>query len=119
MRRFLAAQQQATHFLNDDEIETAYPTYALQALNFGVADSSAAGEFPKFTAHRARDVPTQVIVKFSGTGESPQERRWADLLVCEHLAIKTINDTLKLAAANSRIYQFAGRTFYEVDRFDR
>jgi hypothetical protein len=43
----------------------------------------------------------------------------ADLLVCEHLALTTIADTLQLKAAQSRIYQFAGRTFYEVDRFDR
>ncbi|MBC3872865.1 HipA domain-containing protein [Undibacterium flavidum] len=119
LRRFLNTQQQAAHFLNDDEIAAAYPTYALQALNFGIADSSAAGEFPKFTARRARDVPTHVIVKFSGEDDTPQEHRWADLLICEHLALTTINDTLKLKAANSRIYQFAGRTFYEVDRFDR
>lgn len=119
LRRFLNAQQQVAHFLSDDEIATAYPTYALQALNFGVADSSAAGEFPKFTARRARDVPTHVIVKFSGADDTPQERRWADLLICEHLALTTIADTLKLQAANSRIFQFAGRTFYEIDRFDR
>lgn len=119
LRRFLNAQQQVAHFLSDDEIATAYPTYALQALNFGVADSSAAGEFPKFTARRARDVRTHAIVKFSGADDTPQERRWADLLICEHLALTTIADTLKLQAANSRIYQFAGRTFYEIDRFDR
>lgn len=119
LRRFLNAQQQAAHFLKDDEIEAAYPTYALQALNFGVADSSAAGEFPKFTARRWRNAPSHVIVKFSGADDTPQERRWADLLICEHLALSTIADTLQVDAASSRIYQFAGRTFYEVDRFDR
>jgi len=45
---------------------------------------------------------------------SPQEQRWSDLLVCEHLALATIADTLKLSAAQSRIYQMHGRTFYEV-----
>jgi hypothetical protein len=35
------------------------------------------------------------------------------------LALTTIADTLQLKAAQSRIYQFAGQTFYEVDRFDR
>jgi hypothetical protein len=54
LRRFLNGHQQAAHFLNDDEIAAAYPAYALQALNFGIADSSVAGEFPKFTARRAR-----------------------------------------------------------------
>jgi hypothetical protein len=119
LRRLLNAQQQAAHFLKDDEIEAAYPTYALQALNFGVADSLAAGEFPKFTAHRWPNAPSHVIVKFSGADDTPQERRWADLLICEHLALCTIADTLQVDAASSRIYQFAGRTFYEVDRFDR
>lgn len=119
LRRFLAEQQLGSHFLDDEEIEIEYPKHALQALNFGVADSSAAGEFPKFTARRQRDVRTHVIVKFSGADDSPQERRWADLLVCEHLAINTIADTLHLSAAQSRIFQFGGRTFYEVDRFDR
>lgn len=119
LRRFLAEQQQAPHFLSDEEVETEYPQRALQALNFGVADSSAAGEFPKFTARRWRGMATHVIVKFSGADGSQQEQRWADLLVCEHLALSTIADTLKLSAAQSRIYQIGGRTFYEVDRFDR
>lgn len=120
LRRFLEEQQKAGYFLPDDAVETEYPQRALQALNFGVADSSAAGEFPKFTARRLMNgQPIHVIVKFSGADGSPQEQRWADLLICEHLALTTIADTLQLSAARSRIYQFAGRTFYEVDRFDR
>lgn len=120
LRRFLDEQQRSSYFLADDVINTEYPSCALQALNFGVADSSAAGEFPKFTARRLiNEQPAHVIVKFSGTNGSPQEQRWSDLLVCEHLALITIADTLQLRAAQSRIYQLAGRTFYEVDRFDR
>ncbi|MFZ6843079.1 type II toxin-antitoxin system HipA family toxin YjjJ [Undibacterium sp. RuTC16W] len=119
LRRFLEAQQQGSHFLRDDEIETTYPLRAMQALNFGVAGSSAAGEFPKFTEHRLMGVPTHVIVKFSGADGSPPEQRWSDLLVCEHLALTTIADTLQLSAAKSRLYQFGDRTFFEVDRFDR
>lgn len=120
LRRFLEEQQSGSHFLSDDELATAYPLRALQALNFGLADASAAGDFPKFTAHRSMSgKPTHVIVKFSGADGSPQEQRWSDLLVCEHLALTTINDTLAVSAAQSRIYQMNGRTFYEVDRFDR
>lgn len=120
LRRFLEEQQKGSQFLSDDMVETEYPQRALQALNFGVADSSAAGEFPKFTARRfLNEQPMHVIVKFSGAEGSPQEQRWADLLICEHLALTTIADTLQLSAAQSRIYQFAGRTFYEVERFDR
>lgn len=120
LRRFLQEQQNGSHFLSDDEVATTYPQRALQALNFGMADSSAAGEFPKFTAHRLlNQKPVHVIVKFSGADGSPQEQRWSDLLVCEHLALTTIADTLALSAASSRIWQISGRTFYEVDRFDR
>jgi hypothetical protein len=119
LRRFLEEQQRGTHFLSDDELATVYPQRAIQALNFGVASSLAAGEFPKFTERRLMKTPKHVIVKFSGADGSPQEQRWSDLLVCEHLALTTIADTLQLNAAQSRIYQLGGRTFYEVERFDR
>ena len=120
LRLFLEEQQRGTHFLADDEVEAAYPLRAIQALNFGVAGSSAAGEFPKFTERRwMMGKPAHVIVKFSGADASPQEQRWSDLLVCEHLALTTITDTLQLGAAQSRLYQVGGRTFYEVERFDR
>ncbi|MBF8179776.1 type II toxin-antitoxin system HipA family toxin YjjJ [Herminiimonas contaminans] len=121
LRRLLEEQQKGSHFIPDDMLDTEYPQRALQALNVGVVDSSlVAGEFPKFTARRfVNGQPTHVIVKFSGAERSPQEQRWADLLICEHLALTTIADTLQLSAAQSRIYQFAGRTFYEVERFDR
>lgn len=119
LRRFLTEQQQGAHFWTDEEINTVYSQRALEALNYGVADSPVAGEFPKFTARRWREKPIHVIVKFSGADSSLQEQRWADLLVCEHLALETISDTLQIKAAQSRIYQIDGRTFYEVDRFDR
>ncbi|MDY7540763.1 type II toxin-antitoxin system HipA family toxin YjjJ [Undibacterium sp. RTI2.1] len=119
LRRFYDEQQKSAKFLDDDNIINAFPELAQQALNFGVVGSSAAGEFPKFTARRMGKEPRHVIVKFSGSDNSPQEQRWSDLLVCEHLALSAIADTLKVPAANSRIYQFGGRTFYEVDRFDR
>ena len=47
------------------------------------------------------------------------QRRWADLLDCEHLALQVLETELGIAAAQSRVYQFAGRTFLEVVRFDR
>ncbi|KAF3996929.1 type II toxin-antitoxin system HipA family toxin YjjJ [Glaciimonas immobilis] len=120
LRGFLDAQQKGRYLLSDEMVDTEYPARALQALDFGLADSSAAGEFPKFTACRLLNGrPTHVIVKFAGADGSPQEQRWSDLLVCEHLALTTIADTLQLSAAQSRVYQLGGRTYFEVDRFDR
>jgi hypothetical protein len=93
---------------------------ASQAMQAGQAGSSAAGEFPKFTAAVLRpDGQTRhVLVKFSGLDDSPGSRRWADLLVCEHLALQALGE-LGVPAARSRILQAGGRTFLEVDRFDR
>lgn len=98
----------------------AYPSLAEQALAQGVAGSSAAGEFPKFTAMRVIDgKPVAVIVKFSGADSSAAVRRWSDLLVCEHLALEAIAGELGIAAAKSTIHRHAGRAFLEVERFDR
>jgi hypothetical protein len=102
------------------QLAKAYPQHALQALEHGMAGSSAAGEFPKFAVLRrmaARD--QHVLVKFSGSDDAPGTRRWADLLVCEHLAGRALADPAGIEAARSRIHVFAGRTFLEVDRFDR
>ena len=99
---------------------TTWLQRAAQAMQAGHAGSSAAGEFPKFTeAVLQPDGRTQhVLVKFSGLDDSPGSRRWADLLVCEHLALEALAQ-LGVPAARSRILQAGGRTFLEVDRFDR
>lgn len=98
----------------------AYPEQAELALAQGVAGSSAAGEFPEFTAMRVLDgEPVSVIVKFSGADASATVRRWSDLLACEHLALETLSSELGIDTARSTIYRHAGRTFLEVVRFDR
>lgn len=87
----------------------------------GLAGSSAAGEFPKFTT--LRELPgsatPHVIVKYSGQEPSATVQRWSDLLVCEHLALQAIGQLDGIHSARNRILQFGGRTFLEVERFDR
>lgn len=101
-------------------VAEAYPALAEQALAQGVSGSSAAGEFPKFTALRELNgEPTAVIVKFSGAENAAAVQRWSDLLICEHLALETLPVTLGISAARSAIRRHAGRTFLEVVRFDR
>lgn len=102
----------------EDELAEAYPRLAEQALAQGVPGSSAGGEFPKFTALR-REAAQHVLVKFSGSDGAPGTQRWADLLVCEHLAGQVLHDQLGIRAAASRILSSGGRTFLEVARFDR
>ncbi|WP_295535706.1 type II toxin-antitoxin system HipA family toxin YjjJ [uncultured Pseudacidovorax sp.] len=98
-----------------------YRQRADEAVAAGVPGSSAAGEFPKFTAVRALAgaATPHVIVKFSGADDSATVRRWADLLVCEHLALEAAATLPGLHAARSRILAGGGRTFLEVERFDR
>lgn len=120
-RKFLElGRSRSKHFLSDSEIEAAYLQAAEHAMRHGDAGSSAGGEFPKFTASRKQNGRHyDVIVKFSGADDSPAVRRWSDLLICEHLASKVLIETLKIEAVSSQPYQFGGRTFLEIERFDR
>ena len=93
-----------------------YAAMADAAMQGALPGSSAGGEQPKFCAVREDGQP--VIVKFSPAGDSPAERRWADLLVCEHLSLEVLSRS-GVPAARSRISVGAGRTFFEVERFDR
>jgi hypothetical protein len=99
----------------------AYARMAEQAVAVGVAGPSAAGEFPKFPALRelAGSATPHVLVKFSGADGSPAVRRWSDLLVSEHLALECAATLPGVEAARSRIVIYSGRTFLEVERFDR
>ena len=87
--RLFLEQGAARTALTEQDIPAAYPAHASLAMASGDAGSSAGGEFPKFTAYRDRDgVAVDVIVKFSGSDSSAAVRRWSDLLVCEHLALR-------------------------------
>lgn len=79
--------------------------------------SSAGGEHPKFLALRAPG-PVAVLVKFSPAVRDPTSRRFADLLVAEHLAHETLRAHDK-SAPLSEIVIGGDRIFLEVERFDR
>jgi hypothetical protein len=106
---------------DDPRLPETYAQLAEQAIAAGVPGSSAAGEFPKFPALRERTASAtpHVLVKFSGADSSPAVQRWADLLVCEHLALEAAATLPGVASAQSRVLRHAGRTFLEVERFDR
>jgi hypothetical protein len=94
-----------------------YADLANAAMQGALPGSSAGGEQPKFCTVRDED-GQHVIVKFSPAGDSAPERRWADLLVCEHLALTVLNEG-GAPAARTRIFTGGGRTLLEVERFDR
>ncbi len=120
LRSWLDRAHRSPEGIEDHHRPAAYARLAEAALADGDPGSSAGGEFPKFTALRQRDGHLQhVLVKFSGADDSAAARRWADLLVCEHLAGLALTRHLGIAAAASEIVQAGGRTYLEVERFDR
>jgi hypothetical protein len=92
-----------------------YPALA-QGTSPSPWNTSAGGERPKFTAFRDG---RHVLVKFAPPGERPEEVRWRDLLVCEHLALEVIREAGVAPAAASRCVDVQGFRFLEVERFDR
>lgn len=96
-----------------------FPALADQSMRDGVPGSSAQGENPKFAvALGGQDDVRHMLVKFSPPVESAVGRRWSDLLIAEHRALEALA-AADVLSARSRIFQFADRTFLEVDRFDR
>ena len=123
-RRALAAAQSAMR--RDDDVipaqarATTYPARAATAMAGDVPGSSAAGEQPKFTARVRREDNTVscVIVKFSGAGGRPEDRRWCDLLMAEHVANGVLAQA-GIPCATTALLQAEGRCFLESSRFDR
>lgn len=121
LQRWLQTKAATDRVIPAQETGQTYAQMANQASALGATGSSAAGEFPKFTAMRelAGSQTPHVIVKFSGAESSGAVQRWADLLVCEHLALQTIRGCQGIHSATSRILRVEGRIMLEVERFDR
>jgi hypothetical protein len=119
-RLWLEQVQQPPTCLEEARVLEAYIEHAQRAMQDGDVGSSAAGEFPKFTALRTRNGrPMHVLVKFSGSDNSAGTQRWSDLLICEHLAAQSLAIVPGLTAAQTSVLQAGNRTFLEVARFDR
>jgi hypothetical protein len=116
------AARARTTLIPDAERAARYPGMAEQSMQGQAPGSSAGGEQPKFTAAIARagerDAIEHVIVKFSPQINTDSGRRWADLLICEHLALDTLA-AHHIAASRTTILETGGRLFLEVVRFDR
>ena len=95
--------------------EVDYPKLAMLAMQGAQPGSSAGGEQPKFSALINGQA---MLVKFSPSGDAPGDQRSRDLLVCEHLALRTLA-AAGLPAAESQIVIAGGRVFMQSRRFDR
>jgi len=98
----------------------AYHRLAEETLKGEWPGSSAAGEQPKFiTRIRCEDGAIRhVIVKFSGSGDRPEDHRWRDLLIAEHIAAALLSEN-GIPAAETSLVESGGRVFLESTRFDR
>ncbi len=98
-----------------------YAALAQATLAGERAGSSAAGEQPKFTAcvEDADGSLRHVIVKFSESVEgNPVAQRWADLLICEHLASQLLGEHGHASARDELVWS-QGQLCLESARFDR
>jgi len=97
----------------------AYSERAAAAMAGTSACLGPGGEQPKFTATVEDDGHSDaVLVKFSRVADGEAAERWADLLVCEHLALQCLRDA-DIQAAASELIQTSEYTFLEARRFDR
>jgi hypothetical protein len=82
--------------------------------------SSLGGEQPKVSFAVRADGGGVIhrFAKFSPPIDQAAGRRWADLLVAEHLALQTLCE-LGFDVARSEILDAGGRRFLVLDRFDR
>jgi len=105
--------------IKEKDTHAFYVRAADDALQGIVPGSSAAGEQPKFTAViEEAGKPAHVLVKFSPSNQDPLATRWKDLLIAEHLALKTLADH-GVSSSRSKIIEKNHRVFLEVLRFDR
>lgn len=100
-------------------VET-YARLAASAVAGEPVGSSAGGEQPKFTARlqRADGDSAEVIVKFSPPRDLPAGQRWADLLVCEHLAAQVLGQR-GIPVSLTDLVEDDTRSYLEIERFDR
>lgn len=109
----------ATSIADSDRV-VVYPSRANAAQRGELVGSSAGGEQPKFlaTVLRASGEVRSVLVKFSAAQPSPVSQRWADLLLCEHLAAEIMRSR-EIPGVHTEVLDSGGRRFLEVERFDR
>ncbi|MBJ6751382.1 type II toxin-antitoxin system HipA family toxin YjjJ [Geomonas anaerohicana] len=117
--RYFSQSHERSDLITHDELVTAYPTMAKNAMEGQPVGSSAGGEQPKFTVRVDRGGEIEnLLVKFSPPVHSVEGRRWADLLICEHIALDIVGE-VGIAAVKTSLVVAEDRVFLEVTRFDR
>ncbi len=117
--RYFQGTRQPSEPIPIDERDGIYPELVQTSLAGDPPGSSAGGEQPKFGALiEDKGDLRHVLVKFSPSIATASGRRWADLLVCEHIALQLIQEQ-GIAASQSELVEIEDRILLEVVRFDR
>ncbi len=116
LSRYVASVQHPVPGVPRRRRAARYAELARDVLHGAVPGSSAGGEQPKFLVRREDGL--ELLVKFSPIRGDRVGDRWADLLICEHLAHVALNHHGH-AAANSELVLTEDRVFLEIERFDR
>ncbi|HLU13259.1 MAG TPA: type II toxin-antitoxin system HipA family toxin YjjJ [Arenimonas sp.] len=102
-----------------EERAVRYPQWAEEVLAGEEVGSSPGGEQPKFTSTVINeDGRYATLVKFASSGQDKTVGRWADLLVCEALALSCLREA-GLPAAKAELVRGGAFLCLEVRRFDR
>lgn len=119
LARYLSQSRSVPEPLEKDSRAWVYPQLAQKTLAGELASTQIGGEQPKFSVSvNDHSTPCHMLVKFSPASDSEESRRYADLLICEHLALEAIGVAGK-NAVRSRLIIAGKQVFLCLKRFDR
>ena len=119
LARYFDLARNLSPALDLDSRSWKYPQLAQKTLAGELPAAQMGGEQPKFTVCvDEQGSPCHMIVKFSPAVDSKEARRFADLLVCEHLALEAIRFAGH-NTARSRLVIAGPQVFLGLKRFDR
>ena len=119
LARYFSMARDAMPIFDHDSRAWKYPQLAQKTLAGEMPAAQLGGEQPKFTVCiDEQDTPCHLLVKFSPAVDSKEAHRYADLLICEHLALEAIR-IAGFTAARSRLVVAGNQVFLGLKRFDR
>lgn len=119
LARYFTLAREMSPAIEIDSRNWKYPQLAQKTLAGEKDSAQIGGEQPKFSVCvDDQGTPRHMIIKFSPAVDSNEAQRYADLLVCEHLALEAIR-IAGFSAARSRLVIAGNQAFLGLKRFDR
>ena len=119
LARYFAMARETVPVINLESRIWKYPQLAQKTLAGEITAAQLGGDQPKFTVCiDEQGTPCHLVVKFSPAVDSNEARRYADLLICEYLALEAIRSA-GFTAARSRLAVAGNQVFLGLKRFDR